>query len=174
MSAARSSTRRFRPRGCTSAPDRRLQPPACLRRTAGPGVKSDNLQKLRESFLFYLSERLKGKRVTVVFDAKGETLQPSSYQDIRVKFVGNADQAILDQVSEDKEVRTVVSSDGALLRFLKPFKVRVVTSQEFLTQLEGQEAAEPDASEKLKTSTPSDAEVLYWVKRFTEAPPRKD
>jgi len=142
----------------------------------GRKCPNKSFEQRREALLHYLSNHLEGRSVKLVFDAGGEMPHGENRGDIRLKFVNNADQAILDEVAndKDKEIHTVVTSDEKLRQSVEQFKVRVVRSEKFLADIQDKAARSSAGPEDPKPPPPSDAEVRDWVKRFTDAPPPED
>lgn len=132
-------------------------------------VLEENLESLRESLLRLLSQRLKGKKVRVYFDTSKSFEHTGSFEGIQLRFVHDADRSILTRVKAQDDVSAVVTSDAELRRELRGADVKLISSQKFIAWVESESSPGPAPPEKLKTTTPSEDEVRYWLERFHQA-----
>lgn len=116
------------------------------------------------------------KTVTVVFDGRkkeGSDLDTETIAGIRVHYSldSSADYVIMQAMKMDRQPRmtTVITSDKAIIGYLKKFGTPVITSEEFAEihnrimnpEIKDEEEKQPDVQL-------SPDEISYWEKLFTK------
>jgi predicted RNA-binding protein with PIN domain len=113
------------------------------------------------------------KPITVVFDhglpGGASKLSGGGVQVVFASGSATADKLILSRVRRHKNPAslTVVSSDQEIMRVAETIGARPLPSEQFATQLEGDDSAAPDAAEA-DAPVVSEAEVEDWLRLFSQ------
>ncbi len=136
-------------------------------------------KRTRKELLALLADflKLRGGRISVVFDGGPERLYPegSAHKGVKIhysKLGSNADIRIEEMVaklSNPREV-TVVTSDRSLANRLRTYGTRSLSAKDFISQLEKAKLVQTDPLNKPKI----EGEMSEWLRYFGYEPDEED
>lgn len=152
-----------------------------------PDAQEKHLQRIRTAVIDAIGKYCAGRSIKAIifFDGgPGGKHMPRVQRErgLEIRFsepVGDADQDIMRAVAKShnpSEIR-VVTSDRKIRQFVEREGATVISAQEFAAELnkipEDEEAPPPDEP-RAKYSAPSQSEVNYWLRIFSQKEEDKD
>ena len=142
----------------------------------------EGFRKVRQRFLNDLAATLDpvdAHMTTVVFDANdapGHVPASTRHKGITVLFAvdhDSADERIEDLIAHHSSPRTltVVSSDHRIKKAASRKKAKVLSADEFLTNMDsrkGRQKAPPPPDERARPEAPTAREAAFWLEEFRE------
>lgn len=143
--------------------------------SGGKEIPRRSFEGMRERLIERVSRHCASREVRgeIFFDGGGPPAPQSAW--LTVHYVPDADAAIVKRIraTRDRTALTIVTNDREIVNEARPRRLRVIPSERFAEELEGQPEA-PRAPHAKSTGI-SPAEADQWMKEFglDEKPRRK-